>query len=71
MQSSKIQAIGLITGCANLELKLEKLPHVVPDMRDEVRKVVAGLLRKHTELTDVRCQPVDAMNDYLKLFPML
>jgi hypothetical protein len=71
MQSSKIQTIGLIAGCANLELKLEKFSHIVPDMRNKVWKMIARLLRKHAELTDVRCQPVDTMNDYFKLFPVL
>lgn len=70
MQSGQIQAIRLITGCTNLELKLEKLSHVVPNVRNEVRKVIARLLSEHAELTDMSSQPIDSMNNYLKLLPM-
>jgi hypothetical protein len=39
-------------------------------MRNEVWKMVARLLGKHAKLTDVSRQSIDAMNNYLKLFPM-
>jgi hypothetical protein len=43
----------------------------MPNMRDEMRKVIARLLSEHTKLTDVSCQPIDTMHDYLELLPML
>jgi hypothetical protein len=40
------------------------------NVRDEMCKVVARLLSEHAELTDVSCQPINAMNNDLKLLPM-
>jgi TRAP-type mannitol/chloroaromatic compound transport system permease large subunit len=42
----------------------------MPNVRNEMREVVARLLSEHAELTNVSCQPIDAVNDYLQLLPM-
>jgi len=40
------------------------------NVRDEMCEVVARLLSEHAELTDVSREPIDTMNDDLKLLPM-
>ena len=70
MQPREIQTVGLIAGCANLELELEKFSHVMSNMRNEMCKVIARLLSKHAELTDVSRQPVNTMHYDLKLLPV-
>lgn len=71
MKAGEVQPIGFVTGSSNLELKLVKLSHIMPDMWNEVGEVVARLLRKHTELTDMSGQSINSVDNNFKLLPVL
>lgn len=71
MKTGKVQAVRFVTVSSNLELKLVKLSHIMPDMGNEVGEVVPRLLGKHTELTDMSGQSINAVDNDFKLLPML